>query len=156
MAPDGEILCLKGKPEDSLFTRLLYRRLNQGTNDLRLKEGKKKRPRVTPLNDSVKTSSVFVPPSCEEYFPVRMLRLWLRLAPDSSILDRVTTIAMFGKLNKTYLYNEEQGKFNRGSFYFREKKWSVDEMFEIMKDIAERSVLYYFSKYTEAHFLEPD
>ncbi len=60
---------------------------------------------------------------------------------------------MFGKLNKTYLYNEESGKFNRGSFYFRPEKWTVAEMAQIMKDIAERSIQYYFSKYKEETFL---
>ena len=46
------------------------------------------------------------------------------------------------------------GKFNRGSFYFRRERWSVDEMATVMKDIAERSVLYYFSKFREDHFLQ--
>jgi len=71
---------------------------------------------------------------------------------DSSILYRVSAMAMFGKLNTTYLHSEEQGKFNRGSFYFRSQRWTVAEMVEVMKDIAERSVLYYFSKYKEDHF----
>ena len=61
-------------------------------------------------------------------------------------------MAMFGQLNKTYLHNTEGGKFNRGSFYFRERPWTVAEMSEVMKHIAERSILYYFSKYTEKHF----
>ncbi len=73
----------------------------------------------------------------------------------SSILDRVTTMAMFGKLNTTYLHNEESGKFNRGSFYFRKNQWRVGEMAAVMKDIAERSVQYYFSRYREGHFLKP-
>jgi len=61
-------------------------------------------------------------------------------------------MAMFGELNKTYLHNEEGGKFNRGSFYFRPNPWSIDEMVNVMADIAERAVLYYFSKYREDHF----
>ena len=61
-------------------------------------------------------------------------------------------MAMFGKLNTTHLQNEEGEKFNRGSFDFRPNRWSVDEMVGIMRDIAERSVLYYFSKYREEHF----
>ncbi len=61
-------------------------------------------------------------------------------------------MAMFGQLNKTYLHNEEEGKFNRGSFYFRPERWAVAEMSTIMKDIAERSVLYYFSKYRADYF----
>ncbi len=64
-------------------------------------------------------------------------------------------MAMFGKLNTTHLHNEEGGKFNRGSFYFRAEKWTVSEMADIMGDIAERSVLYYFSKYREDHFQKP-
>ena len=71
----------------------------------------------------------------------------------SSILDRVTTMAMFGYLNKTYLHNQESGRFNRGSFYFRCDPWTVEEMATVMKDIAERSVQYYFSKYKESHFV---
>ena len=60
---------------------------------------------------------------------------------------------MFGRLNKTYLHNTgANDRFNRGSFYFRPRPWRVAEMFNIMKDIAERSVLYYFSKYGESHF----
>lgn len=62
---------------------------------------------------------------------------------------------MFGKLNTTHLFNEQGGKFDRGSFYFRPKQWSVREMASIMKDIAERSVQYYFSKYREDHFRQP-
>lgn len=64
-------------------------------------------------------------------------------------------MAMFGRLNTVHLHNEMEGKFNRGSFYFREKQWSVDEMAAVMLDIAERSVLYYFSKYREEHFRHP-
>ena len=63
-------------------------------------------------------------------------------------------MAMFGRLNKIYLHNEEGGKFNRGSFFFREEEWTVDEMFDVMKEIADRAVLYYFSKYGEDYFLK--
>lgn len=73
---------------------------------------------------------------------------------NSSILDRVATIAMFGKLNKTYLHNTgEGGKLNRGSFYFRDPQWSVEEMRAIMYDIAERSIFYYFSRYGKDAFM---
>jgi len=60
---------------------------------------------------------------------------------------------MFGELNKIRVHNEgPNGIFNRGSFYFREKKWTVKEMFTIMKEVAEKSVYYYFSKYGENKF----
>lgn len=88
----------------------------------------------------------------ESIFPFVCFGYGCDFAPDSSILDRVTTVTMFGELNKTYLHNEEGGKFNRGSFYFRPDRWTVEEMSKVMKDVAERAVLYYFSKYKEAHF----
>ncbi|ELD9082639.1 restriction endonuclease, partial [Campylobacter jejuni] len=33
--------------------------------------------------------------------------------------------------------------FSPVSMYFREEKWEVNEMFEIMKEIAETSLRYY-------------
>ena len=69
-------------------------------------------------------------------------------------MDRVTTIAMYGKLNYTHLHQQgPNGEFNRGSFYFREEKWTIEEMDKIMLDIARRSVQYYFSKYQEDSFV---
>ncbi|NCU30984.1 restriction endonuclease [Candidatus Saccharibacteria bacterium] len=158
MAPDGGILCLKGKPEDKFIYPIVIAEVkNQGTNDLRLKEGKKKQAKGNAIERLGKNVIGFRAALMREsIFPFVCFGYGCDFAADSSILDRVTTIAMFGSLNKTYLHNEEQGKFNRGSFYFREEKWSVDEMFEIMKDIAERSILYYFSKYKKEHFLKPE
>lgn len=57
------------------------------------------------------------------------------------------------KLNVTYLYNEEGGRLNRGSFYFRDTEWSIDEMAKVMKDIAERAILYSFSRYGKRRFV---
>lgn len=72
---------------------------------------------------------------------------------DSSILDRVVTIAMFGSLNKEYLHNSgPQGVFNRGTFYFRVPQWTTKEMEDRCYSIAEKSIFYYFSKYTETSF----
>ena len=68
----------------------------------------------------------------------------------SSIPDRVRTIAMFGNLNTVYLHNN--GPFNRGTFFFRPTVWSREEMYQHCLDIAERSILYYLSKYGKTHF----
>lgn len=90
----------------------------------------------------------------ESIFPFVCFGYGCDFEDGSSILDRVSTMAMFGQLNRTYLHNQEGGKFNRGSFYFREKPWSVAEMHSVMANIAARSVQYYFSKYDESHFRE--
>jgi type II restriction enzyme len=71
----------------------------------------------------------------------------------SSILDRVVTIAQFGKLNVEHLHNQgSTGEFDRGTFYFRLAEWTEREMTELSMKIAERSVYYYFSKYGEEAF----
>jgi type II restriction enzyme len=67
----------------------------------------------------------------------------------------VVTIHIFGKLNVSSLFNQgENGKFNQGSFYFRQERWSVAEMADIMFDIAKKSIFYYFAKYGESSFKE--
>jgi type II restriction enzyme len=58
---------------------------------------------------------------------------------------------MFGKLNKEYLHVQD-GKFNRGSFFFRVEQWTADEMFDVGLEIATKSVFYYYSKYGEETF----
>ncbi len=152
--PDGGILCILGKPGDELTYPILIAEVkNQGTNDLRLAEGLPRQARGNAIERLGKNLiGLRVALMRESIFPFVCFGDGCDFEKESSILDRVTTMAMFGELNKTYLYNEGNGRFNRGSFYFRPERWSVDEMAEIMKDIAYRSVLYYFSKYGEEHF----
>lgn len=152
--PDGGILYIRGKREDQLSYPVLIAEVkNQGTNDLRAQEGLPKQAKGNAIERLGKNLiGLRAALMRESIFPFVCFGDGCDFTDDSSIRDRVTTMAMFGKLNTTYLHNEEGGKFNRGSFYFRPEKWSVDEMFIIMKDIAERSILYYFSKYKESHF----
>ncbi|MGQ9733289.1 MAG: EcoRI family type II restriction endonuclease [Candidatus Zipacnadales bacterium] len=152
--PDGGILHIRGKPGDRFMYPVLIAEVkNQGTNVLRAQEGLPKQARGNATERLGKNLiGLRAALMRESIFPFVCFGYGCDFEADSSILDRVSTMAIFGKLNTTYLYNEEGGKFNRGSFYFRPQPWSVDEMVEIMRDIAERSVLYYFSRYREDHF----
>jgi len=152
--PDGGILHIRGKAGDKFMYPVLIAEVkNQGTNDLRAKEGRPKQAKGNAIERLGKNLiGLRAALMRESIFPFVCFGFGCDFEADSSILDRVSTMAMFGELNKTYLYNEEGGKFNRGSFYFRPNPWSVDEMFKVMADIAERAVLYYFSKYGEDHF----
>ncbi|MDX8394243.1 MAG: hypothetical protein R8K21_06640 [Mariprofundales bacterium] len=47
------------------------------------------------------------------------------------------------------------GYFDRGSYYFCAKEWSIEEMQIVMFDIAERSIFYYYSKYGKNIFSFP-
>lgn len=152
--PDGGILFIQGEGQDATpYPILIAEAKNQGTNDLRIKEGLKKQAKGNAIERLGKNVIGLRAALLQEsIFPFVCFGYGCDFEDDSSIRDRVTTIAMFGHLNKTYLHNLELGKFNRGSFYFRSKRWTVNEMCAVMKDIAERSILYYFSKYREETF----
>jgi len=152
--PDGGVLHIQGKPGDNFTCPILIAEVkNQGTNDLRAQEGLPKQAKGNAIERLGKNViGLRTALMRETIFPFVCFGYGCDFEADSSILDRVSTMAMFGKLNTTHLHNEEGGKFNRGSFYFRPKKWSVDEMVAVMRDIAERSILYYSSKYGQDHF----
>jgi len=154
--PDGGILYIKGLPKDTMSYPILISEVkNQGTNVQRAKEGLPKQAKGNAIERLGKNLIGFRTALMREnIFPFVCFGYGCDFEADSSILDRVSTMAMFGNLNKTYLHNEQGGKFNRGSFYFRPDAWSIDEMYNIMLDISKRSILYYFSKYTETHFAQ--
>jgi len=153
MRPDGGILSIVSKDKNK-YPILITEVKNQGTNDLRAKEGKKKQSKGNAIERLGKNVIGFRTSLLHEsIFPFVCFGDGCDFAQDSSILDRVITISMFGELNKIRVHNEgANGIFNRGSFYFREVKWTIDEMFSIMNEIAEKSVFYYFSKYGEKLF----
>ena len=156
MKPDGGILAIKSSKDNTLTYPILISEVkNQGTNDLRAKEGLRRQAQGNAIERLGKNLIGFRTALLREsIFPFVCFGYGCDFEEESRILDRVSTMAMFGKLNKSYLHNEGDGQFNRGSFYFRAERWTTDEMFEIMKDIAERAVLYYFSKYCEDHFTD--
>jgi type II restriction enzyme len=152
--PDSGILLIKGFPADSMsYPILIAEAKNQGTNVQRAREGLPKQARGNAIERLGKNLiGLRTALMRESIFPFVCFGYGCDFEADSSILDRVSMMAMFGNLNKTYLHNEEGGKFNRGSFYFRPEAWTVEEMYNVMYDIAKRSVLYYFSKYKETTF----
>lgn len=154
--PDGGLLYLRAKPGDGVsFPILIAEVKNQGTNDLRASEGLPKQARGNAIERLGKNLiGLRTALMRETIFPFVCFGYGCDFESDSSILDRVSTMAMFGRLNTTYLHDEEGGKFDRGSFYFRPNRWTVDEMVGVMKDIAVRAVLYYMSKYGEDHFAD--
>jgi len=153
MRPDGGILSIVSK-NGKKYPILITEVKNQGTNDILMAQGKPKQSKGNAIERLGKNVIGFRTVLLHEsIFPFVCFGDGCDFASDSSILDRVITISMFSELNKIRVYNEgPNGIFNRGSFYFREKKWSEKEMFEVMKEVAEKSVYYYFSKYGENSF----
>lgn len=150
MRPDGGILSLVLQ-NGTRLPILISEKKNQGTNDLRTSEGKKIQAKGNAIERLGKNVIGFrAAMKHESIFPFVCFGDGCDFADDSSILDRVVTIAMFGKLNQQYLHDTgTRGEFDRGSFYFRVKEWTEKEMEDICFEIAQRSVHYYLSKYGE-------
>ncbi len=145
--PDGGVLYISRL--DSLVCPILIAEVkNQGTNDMRVREGKSRQARGNAIERLGKNLiGLRMALKREAIFPFVCFGYGCDFEPSSSILDRVSTMAMFGRLNTTYLHDAEGGVLDRGSFYFREKPWTVPEMADVMTDIAIRSIYYYISKY---------
>jgi type II restriction enzyme len=154
MTPDGGIMSIVDKSGES-YPILISEVKNQGTNDLRMEEGKPKQAMGNAIERLGKNVIGFRTALVKESIcPFVCFGYGYDFHEGSSIRDRVVTIARFGKLNKTYLHNEgPHDRIDRGAFYFRRERWSPEEMAEIMLDVADRSILYYFSKYGKDRFL---
>lgn len=153
MRPDGGILSMCDA-DGERYPLLIVEVKNQGTNDLRRAEGKPKQAKGNAIERLGKNVIGFRAAMLTEgILPFVCFGDGCAFAEDSSILDRVVTIAMFGPLNKVHVVNEgERGQFNRGSFFFRPQAWTVPEMVEVMHDVARRSIHYYYAKYGEERF----
>ena len=154
MKPDGGVLSI----EDSsgcCYPILISEKKNQGTNDLRRSQGKAVQAKGNAIERLGKNVIGFrASLLSESIFPFVCFGDGCDFAADSSIVDRVKTIAMFGSLNEIHLHNEgPRGIFNRGTYYFRVPQWTEDETYTLSLEVARRSVLYYFSKYGERSFM---
>ncbi|MGN0856596.1 MAG: EcoRI family type II restriction endonuclease [Candidatus Spyradenecus sp.] len=151
MAPDGGFLSIVGK-DGKNYPILISEKKNQGTNDLRLREGKQRQAQgnaIERLGKNVIGLRVMF--LHETIFPFVCFGDGCDFDERLSILDRVRTIAMFGSLNTQHLHREGMD-FNRGSFYFRVEPWTQAEMETLAYPIAEQSIYYYFSKYGKDFF----
>ncbi|WP_077397036.1 EcoRI family type II restriction endonuclease [Bombella intestini] len=153
MRPDGGILSLKSN-DGGLYPILISEKKNQGTNDLRLAEGKARQAKGNAIERLGKNVIGFrTAMKMEAIFPFVCFGDGCDFDERSSILDRVVTIAQFGQLNHEHLYDQgARGEFDRGTFYFRVEEWSESEMAERMYSIAEKSIYYYFSRYGKERF----
>lgn len=154
MRPDGGILSIVGR-DGKLYPILIAEKKNQGTNDLRAVEGKSAQSKGNAIERLGKNVIGFrTAMKSESIFPFVCFGDGCDFDEGSSILDRVVTIAQFGRLNREHLHKQGgANEFDRGTFYFRANEWTEDEMASFSYSVAEKCVFYYFSKYGEAEFL---
>lgn len=155
MSPDGGILSILSSDGTRAFPILITEVKNQGTNDLRLAEGLAKQAMGNAIERLGKNVIGFRTMMLDESIvPFVCFGYGYDFQDGSSILDRVRTIAMFGKLNQISVLNEgEDGRFNRGSFFFRREVWTRAEMVDVMTEVATRAVHYYLAKHGETGLL---
>ena len=103
--PDGGFLCILGKENSSLICPILISEVkNQGTNDQRKLEGKGPQARGNAIERLGKNLIVLRTALMKEHiFPFVCFGYGCDFEEGSTILDRVSTMAMFGKLNQIYL-----------------------------------------------------
>ncbi len=156
MNPDGGILSVVSADGTRQHPILITEVKNQGTNDLRLDEGLKKQAMGNAIERLGKNVIGFRAMMLDEgIIPFVCFGYGYDFHEGSSIVDRVRTIAMFGELNRVNVVPEgDDGKFNRGSFFFRQAAWSRPEMVEVMSEVATRAVHFYISRYGEKAFAE--
>lgn len=153
LKPDGGILAIEATDQKT-YPILIAEVKNQGTNDLRLAEGKTRQAQGNAIERLGKNVIGLRAALLKEgIVPFVCFGYGVDFEEGSSILERVATIAMFGRLNVIHLVNAGAGgQFNRGSFYFRREEWTAVEMAHVMQEIARRSVLYYLAKYGFDYF----
>lgn len=142
--PDGGALILKklSSPEYQKLV-LVVEMKRQGTNDKRKREGKPEQAQGNAIERLGKNlTGIRAALRYEPITPFVCFGWGVDFAENSLILNRVITMNEFYPLNKTHVNKQDDG-FSPVSMYFREKQWEIDEIFEIIKEIAETSIRRY-------------
>lgn len=105
MKPDGGFLYIISK-DGTRYPVLITEKKNQGTNDLRAKEGKKKQAKGNAIERLGKNViGLRTALLNETIFPFVCFGDGCDFEEGSAIVDRVITIAMLGELNVEHLHN---------------------------------------------------
>lgn len=150
--PDGGILYLLNKKSNEKFPLVIAEIKRQGTNKERVSEGKAKQATGNAIERLGKNLiGIRSMMNYEDITPFVCFGWGCDFAigtdETGTVRSKVVIMNEFYDLNKIYIYkrdgNSDVNSFSPVSMYFREERWSVDEMFDIMKEIAETSIRYY-------------
>lgn len=149
IAPDGGIIYLVDEKQDIKYPLVISETKHQGTNKERMKKGKKKQAQGNAIERLGKNITAI-----KTYLHYENITPFVCFGQGSDfgegedyILSKVWVLNEFYDLNKINVNKRDNDKEHGGyapvSMFFREKEWSVDELFEIMKEIAEYSFRYW-------------
>lgn len=139
ITPDGGFVYAKDKHGNEKIV-LVSEVKRQGTNDKRALEGKPTQAKGNAIErlgkNLIGIRAIF---KNDTVLPFVCFGQGKDFEDGSSILDRVVTMNEFFPLNQTHV-QKTYSPFEPVSMYFRYPDWSVDEMVQIMFDIACQAV----------------
>jgi len=147
--PDGGIIYLVDEINDIKYPLVIAEVKHQGTNKERVKEGKKEQATGNAVERVGKNlTAIKAYMHYENITPFVCFGHGCDFAADNkTVLSKVWCLNEFYDINKIYVNkrdnDREHGGFAPVSMYFREDIWTVEEMFDIMKEIAEYSFRYW-------------
>lgn len=147
--PDGGIIYLVDKINNIKYPLVIAEVKRQGTNKERIKEGKQKQATgnaIERLGKNLTAIKAYM--HYENITPFVCFGHGCDFAEDSvSVLSKIWCLNEFYDINKIYVNKKdndrEHGGFSPVSMFFREAIWTKEEMFNIMKEIAEYSFRYW-------------
>lgn len=151
--PDGGVIYLVKRNNEKL-PLIISEVKRQGTNDERKKEGKNKQSTGNAIERLGKNLiGIRAMMQYEDIVPFVCFGWGCDFSEGSenkTVLAKISTLNQLYPLNKTFVFKKDAfshlGKstgFSPVSMYFREAEWTENEMYEIMKEIAETSFRYY-------------
>lgn len=143
IAPDGGFLFATNKQGERRLV-LVSEVKRQGTNDARKLEGLPKQAKGNAIErlgkNLIGIRAIF---KNEGVLPFICFGSGHDFSDGSSILDRVLTMNEFFPLNEMFV-EKDYLPFEPVSMYFRYEGWTVDQMSEMLLDVATRAIEYKF------------
>lgn len=150
--PDGGVIYLITKKGEKL-PLVIAEVKRQGTNTERVQEGKKKQAVGNAIERLGKNlTGIRAMMQYEDIVPFVCFGWGCDFGEDESaktVLAKVSTMNQLYPLNTKHIFKKDwqfgmkSSGFSPVSMYFREKEWSIEEMYDIMVYIAETAFRYY-------------
>ena len=151
--PDGGVIYLIKKGDSNYLKIILISETKrQGTNDVRIKEGKQKQAQGNAIERLGKNlTGIKAMLNHEKITPFVCFGWGCDFEQDYTyedfVMSKISMLNEFYYLNKTYVFKQngsaDHNSFAPVSMYFRKHQWTREEMFEINKEIAETALRYY-------------
>ena len=138
--PDGGIVYAEIRSRK--YPILISEAKKQGTNDKLLEEGKKKQAKGNAIERAVKNHSeisLYCHPY--DYYPYVVFASGCDFEDSSSINDRLDSMTDYEPRNQEYIFHEDK----LATIWIREKQWTNQEIYDKLKDTAEKIVYHIIS-----------